>query len=115
ERTSAAAVAAALGRRRSIGAPTLHDAPAEDHCDAALLPEHHAQRLVQLSPPLRHDEEKSLHGPTHARDAAGPTGARARRPPKPAARSGRRTGGRRSAARSAAPPSSTRTAPRRPA
>src|SRR2546422_538101 len=115
ERTTAAAIATALGRRRNLVAPTLHDAPVEDHFDAALLPEHHAQRLVQLSPPLRHDEEKSLHGPTPARDAAGPTGARARRPPKPAARSGRRTGGRRSAARSAAPPSGTPPAPRRPA
>src|SRR5207302_7833832 len=99
EMTTAAAIATSLGRRRSFVTPTLHHAPCADHFDAALLPEHHAQRLVQLSPPLRHDEEESLHCPTPARDAAGPTGARARRPRKPAGRSCRRTGGRRSAAR----------------
>src|SRR5882762_6011440 len=61
--TTAATIPASLGRRRSLMAPPLHDAPVEDHLDAALPPEHHAQRLVELAPPLRHDEEESLHWP----------------------------------------------------
>src|SRR5262249_33420596 len=64
-RAAATTEPAALHRgRRFVPAAALHDAPVEDHLDAALLPEQHTQRVVELSTPLRPDEHEPLHGPS---------------------------------------------------
>ena len=63
ETTASTAIPAAFGLRGRLVAAAFHDTPIEDHFDTPLLPEHHAQRLVELSPTLRHDEEEPLHRP----------------------------------------------------
>src|SRR6266849_6404701 len=106
--TSPAAEPATFHRGRClVPSATLHDAPVEDDLDTPLLPEHHAQGVVELAPLLRHDEQEALHGapPSPAPGGVGPTAARARRPPRPAARSRRRIAGRRSGVRSEGRPS----------
>src|SRR5439155_17689316 len=123
-RPAAPAVAASLHRVRRLVTPTLHLAPVEDDLDVLLEREHLLERVVQLPPALRDDEEKSVHDVvpqsiaarlSPPADDAGPTGAHARRRRRPAAPARRRSGGRRSGDRSAVRPCRTRTAPTRPA
>src|SRR5258706_11271314 len=60
-RPAAPAVAAALHRVRRLVTPALHLAPIEDDLDVLLRREHLLERVVQLPPALRDDEEESVH------------------------------------------------------
>ena len=75
ERSAAAAEPPFLGRRGLLAVTPPDDAPVEDHFHALLAREHLAQRLVEVAPRIRHDEQEPLHGQAPTRPTAAATPA----------------------------------------